>query len=523
MPEVVLAQYAPSIVASDGAFDTTPELYGRGTPVSFVSTGIAGLDYVLCGGLPQGRLYLIQGEPGTGKTTLAMQFLLAGRDLGETVMYITLSETEEELRAVAHAHRWDLSGLIIRDLSVLEEQLGAAAENTLFHPSEIELTDTMQVLLASIEALKPQRLVFDSVSELRLMSEGSFRFRRHLLFLKRILGTSRCTVLFTDDLSVRPDQNVQSLMHGVIHLERTVPAFGTERRKLQIMKLRGVNYRSGKHDLVLKEPGMIVFPRMVSAEYAREYQMSRLSTGVENLDALLGGGLERATSSLFMGPSGTGKSTLALQVALAAIARGEPVTFYAFEEGIELIKSRMKMLMARALTAADSSLFHLQKVDPAELSPGEFAHLVQEQVVQRKTRVVVLDSLNGYIHAMGHDEHILLQLHELLAYLAQFGVATILVLAQKGLTGAVDAPADLTYLADTVVITRYFEAAGAVRKAVSVIKKRTGPHEETIRELRIDGNGIQVGPALAQFQGILNGSPTFLGHNRQLMPGDGSV
>jgi circadian clock protein KaiC len=482
-------------------------------------TGIAGLDAIVGGGIPRNRLYLVQGEPGTGKTTLALQFLLAGGGKNEDGLYITFSETRDEIEAVARSHGWDIGKIAVFDLSTLETQLQPEAQNSVFYPSEVEMNQTLQMVLAELNRVKPQRVVFDSVTELRMLAETPLNYRRQILLLKQLFSGRTCTVLFLDDLTAAPrDLQVQSIVHGVIHLHKVQPEFGNERRKLTVVKLRGIEFRSGNHDYVIRKGGLAVFPRIVAAEYKTGFPEDRLLSGIPELDALLGGGLDRGTSTLLLGPAGAGKSTIAMQYAYAAAQRGERAAIYAFEESMHTLLSRAWALGMDFKKYMDSGMLHIQKIDPAELSPGEFAEEIRSRVVKDKVRVVDIDSLNGYLQAMTQEKFLTLQLHELLSFLGNQGVVTILVLAQQGMMGAaMQAPVDITYLADTVIITRYFEARGAVKKAVSVVKKRGGAHETTIREFRIDGGGITVGPPLEQFQGVMSGIPSYFGEIKSIL------
>lgn len=482
------------------------------------STGVEGFDEVLGGGLPCNRLYVLEGQPGSGKTTLAIQFLLEGIKKGEKALYITFSETEDELNSVADSHGWDLRGLQLVDLSYLEKQISPDTQNTLFHPSEIELARISQTLLDKIESISPDRIVFDSVSEMRLLAESPLRYRRQVLALKQSLTKRRSTVLFLDDLTgSTQDLQVQSIAHGVIRLSRLHHEFGGERRQMKIIKLRGVKFISGNHDFEIDAGGARVFPRMISSRYQESGISGRLPSGIQELDALLGGGLDRGTASLLIGPAGTGKSTLALQYALAAAAGGENVVFFCFDETVANLLKRSDAIGMKIDAAVQSGALSLQKIDPAELSPGAFSRIVQERVENEHCKVVVIDSLNGYIQAMPQEQFLTLQLHELLAYLNNQGVVTVLTLAQHGMIGTMTSPIDLTYLADTVILTRFFEASGSIKKAISVIKKRTGSHESTIRELAIDQYGIRVGNALSEFQGILTGVPRYVGGPESIM------
>jgi circadian clock protein KaiC len=476
-------------------------------------TGISGLDAILGGGLPRNRLYLLQGEPGTGKTTLALQFLLEGARQGQKCLYITFSESREELLAVADSHGWDFEGIALLELSALEQQLKQESQNTVFHPAEVEMNQLSDLIIAEVERIQPQRLVFDSVSELRMLAETPLRYRRQMLALKQYFSGKKCTALLLDDLTASPtDLQVQSIVHGVLNLQKLHPEFGNERRRLNVVKIRGLRFLGGHHDYVIARGGLKVFPRMVASDHVTRYEKRPVSSGIPALDSLLGGGLDIGTSNLFLGPAGTGKSTLAIQYAYAAVERGERAAIFAFEESLNTLVSRTRGLGMDLEKYIDSGLLEVKRVDPAELSPGEFTDFIRCAVLERQVKMVVIDSLNGYLHAMPQEAYLILQLHELLTFLGNQGVVTLLVLAQQGMMGTLmNTPVELTYLADTVVITRYFEAAGSVRKAVSVLKKRGGKHEATIREFNIGDQGITVGPALQNFQGVLTGVPTLLG------------
>jgi circadian clock protein KaiC len=484
-------------------------------------TGIEGLDETLQGGLPRNRLYVVEGEPGSGKTTLALQFLLEGARSGEKSLYITFSETIDELNSVAESHGWDISKLHIIDLSGLERQFSPQSQTSLFHPSEVELNQMTQNLLKQIEQVAPSRIVFDSVSEMRLLAENALRYRKQILALKQTLARGNSTVMFLDDLTgAAQDLQVQSIAHGVMTLSRLHHEFGGERRRIRILKLRGVKFSGGHHDFDIATGGLEVYPRMISAHHVDEEDEERfgqLSSGINQFDSLIGGGLDRGTASLFIGPPGTGKSTLASLFALAAVAQGEKVAFFCFDETIGNLLKRSRAIGMKITDARASGLLQIKKVDPAELSPGAFAALIKGYVTKENFKVVVIDSLNGYIQSMPQEQFLVLQLHELLAYLNNQGIVTILTLAQQGLIGNLNTPIDLTYLADTVILSRYFESSGAIKKALSVVKKRTGEHEQTIREYTIGKNGIQVGAVLGEFQGILTGAPTFHGEERSVM------
>jgi circadian clock protein KaiC len=476
------------------------------------TTGIEGLDTVLRGGLPANRIYLIQGDPGVGKTTLALQFLLAGARQGEAGLYITLSETKEELEMVADSHGWDLKQIRLFELSSVEEKLKGETDTTFFHPSEVELNRTTQALLDEVERVKPMRVVFDSLSEMRMLAETPLRYRRQILQLKQYFAGRKCTVLLLDDRSAGArDLQIESIAHGVVSLQRSSPQYGIARRQLQIQKIRGVKFREGNHDFVIEKGGLVIFPRLVAAEHHAPFKRETFSSGIKQFDALLGGGLDRGTSNMLMGPPGTGKSTITVQFALVAAKRKEKSLFFIFDETVGTLMNRAKQLGLDIAPHVKSGLIQVQQIDPAEISPGELAHKIRLAVSQDDVRMVVIDSINGYLNAMPEEHYLNLQLHEMLAFLNQQGVITIMVLAQQGLIGNMQATVDLTYLADTVVTLRYFESRGAVKQALAVIKKRSGYHERTIREMSIGKNGIEVGLPLTELQGVLTGTPSFIG------------
>jgi circadian clock protein KaiC len=473
--------------------------------------GVEGLDDILGGGLPRNRIYLIQGDPGVGKTTVALQFLMEGVRQGETSLYITLSETREELEVVAASHGWKLDDVNLYELSSVTESLKGEADNTFFHPSEVELNRTTKALLDEVERVKPTRVVFDSLSEMRMLAETPLRYRRQILQLKQFFAGRKCTVLLLDDRSAGArDLQIESIAHGVLGLQRSSPEYGIARRQMTIQKIRGVKFREGNHDLIIQTGGMVIFPRLVAAEHHAKFKRESFPSGIKELDALLGGGLDRGTSNMFMGPPGTGKSTIAIKFALAAAARGEKVLFFVFDETIGTMMNRASQLGMDIAPHVKTGAITVEQIDPAEISPGELVHRIRHAVGRDETRMVIIDSINGYLNAMPAERYLNLQLHELLAFLNQQGIVTIMVLAQQGLVGSMQSTVDLTYLADTVVMLRYFEARGAVKQAISIIKKRSGNHERTIREIHISKEGITVGKPLVGLQGVLTGTPTFI-------------
>jgi circadian clock protein KaiC len=480
-----------------------------------VATGIEGLDHVLRGGLVPDRLHLVEGDPGSGKTTLATQFLLDGARRGEPCLFITLAESEEEMRASAASHGWSLDGIKVVEIVASEESLKPDARYTMYHPSEVELGQTVKTVLEEAERTKPARLVFDSMSELRLLAQNPLRYRRQILALKQFFSRQRCTVLFIDDKTGdMGDTHLHSIAHGVVSMERYSPDYGAMRRRLQVIKMRGTDFRAGYHDYTVRRGGVEVYPRLIAAEHRTRYAREVVPSGLAPLDALLGGGLARGTSTLILGPAGTGKSSIANQYAVAAAVRGDHAALFLFDESIGTLYERSAGLGMDVEGLAAAGRIAVRQVDPAELSTGEFAHAVRQTVERDGTRVVVIDSLNGYLNAMPSERHLTLHLHELLTYLGQRGVTTLLLMAQHGLVGGtVQVPVDASYLADTVVLLRYFEAVGEVRQAVSVIKKRTGRHERVIRELRLEsGKGITIGEPVRDFQGVLTGTPSLVGN-----------
>ena len=476
---------------------------------ALAASGIEGLDRVLGGGFPKHHVYLLQGDPGAGKTTLSLQFLLEGAKTGEKGLYITLSETRRELEAVARSHGWSLDSIQIHEQLVTEKSLSDEEDTTMFHPSEIELGQTIARILEEVERVKPQRVVLDSLSEIRLLSQSTLRYRKQILGLKQYFSNRGATVLFLDDrTSEGNDLQLHSVPHGVLILERRAPLYGAPRRRLEVVKLRGVEFSGGFHDFTIKRGGIKVFPRLIAAHHRSDIDEGQLSSGVPEIDSLLGGGIERGSSTLIMGPAGVGKSTLATQYAVAAAKSGEHAALFVFDESKRSLFVRSAALGMDLRELSDSGRISVQQVDPAELSPGEFAHLVRESVELRGARVVVIDSLNGYLNAMPEERFLTLHLHELLTYLGDRGVATILVMAQHGLIGSnMVSSVDVSYLADCVVLLRYYEMDGELHKAISVMKKRSGSHENAIRNYSMSPTGLTVGEPLKRFRGILSGIP----------------
>ena len=480
-------------------------------------TGIAGLDDILNGGLTPDRMYLVEGTPGTGKTTLALGFLLAGTAVGEAGLYITLAETEVELLAVAKTHGWSLDSLTLFEM-MPADGLGEDQEQTLLHPSEVELGETIRDVMAKVDEIRPKRVVIDSLSELRLLAQSPIRYRRQILALKHFFSTRDCTVLFLDDKSGSgSDLQLHSIAHGVISLEQILSGFGAQRRRLHVVKMRGVRYRGGYHDFEIERGGLCVYPRLVAAEHGHVFADDAVSAGSPEFDALLGGGLIPGTATLLTGPAGVGKTTASVQSMMAALKRGERAAYFLFDERLPTLLRRSAALGMDLVPFIDNGMLLLRAIDPAEMSPGEFAGAVREAVEEHGAKVVVIDSLNAYLQSMPNEQFLVLQMHEMLTYLGLKGVVSILILGLHGLMGDIRSDVDLSYLSDTVVQLRYFEAQGEVRQAISVIKTRTARHERTIREFQIGSNGLLIGEPLRQFQGVLTGVPTFSGEGARLM------
>jgi circadian clock protein KaiC len=485
------------------------------------STGVPGLDDILGGGLTKSRLYLVEGTPGTGKTTLALQFLLEGARLGEKGLYITLSETAGELEAIADSHGWSLNELALFEL-INDIGLDPDSEQSILYPSEMELGETTKSVMHEVDTRAPTRIVFDSLSEMRLLAQSPLRYRRQILALKHFFASRNCTVLLLDDKSSEPgDQQLHSIAHGVISLEQSTQEFGSERRRLRVIKMRGLKFRGGFHDFILDTGGLRVFPRLVAAEHRRNFAPVIHSTGSPGLDRLLGGGLVPGTSTLISGPSGIGKTTTAIRCVVSALERGQRAAYYLFDEGLGTLIARSVSLGMDIRPYIENGLLTIHHIDPAELAPGEFAHMLRCAIDHDSATYVVIDSLNAYLQAMPGEKFLLLQMHEILTYLSQQGITTLLVLGQHGLIGDMHSDVDLSYLSDVTLFFRFFEAEGRLRSAVVVIKSRTNDHERTVHEFRLhNGHGIQIGDALENFEGILTGLPTYRGATKMLRPDD---
>ncbi len=481
----------------------------RKTTTNRLLTGVPGLDDVLHGGLIQNRLYLVEGNPGAGKTTLALQFLREGVRLGERCLYVTLSETREELAAGAQSHGLSLDDIDIIELSGHDDDLSGNNELTMYHPSEVELTETTREVLQAIERIDPRRMVFDSLSEMRLLAQSSLRYRRQILALKQFFVARNCTVLLLDDRTADgADLQLQSIAHGVISLDHRSPPYGQAVRRLQVIKYRGSDFRSGFHDMSIRQGGIEIYPRLTAAEHRNLFVRESVASGVKALDDLLGGGVDRGTTTLLVGPPGCGKSTVAMQYAQSAAQRGDHAAIYALDESRAILLDRAKGLGMKVVEGTGLGQVMVRQVDPTEISPGEFAAMVRTSVERDQARVVVIDSLNGYLHAMPDDQFLTAQLHELLAYLNNHGVATFLVAAQSGLMGMnMRSPVDASYLADAVVVMRMYEHEGKVKKAVSALKKRSGHHEESIRQMWFDQDGVHLSEPLAHLRGVMAGVP----------------
>lgn len=483
-------------------------------------TGVPGLDEILSGGVPAHRLYVVEGDPGSGKTTFALQFLREGVRLGQRVLYVTLSETLEELTDVATSHYWTLDGIDLLELDSLSERFQQGADYTVFHPSDVELEDTVSRIRAEVERLNPQRVALDSVSELKILSQTSARYRREILGLKQFFAGRECTVVVLDDCTTgESEQQLQSIAHGVLRMEREPREYGTTRRQIQVVKMRGVPFQDGRHDFVIKSGGLELYPRLSASGSIPIEKHGSAESGSPQMDALLGGGLDRGSSTLLIGPAGCGKTTLCSQYLMAALQRGEHVVCYQFEESRQTFLHRSSGFGMDFEPYIASGSFELIPVDISELSPGEFSSRVRHAVQERKASFVVIDSLNGYLNGMPSEQFLLIHIRELLSYLGQQGVVTLMTLAQHGMLGSMQSPVDVSFLADAVILLRFFESAGHVRQAISVVKKRRGAHERTLREMKIGSTGAQIGQVLEEFEGVLTGVPRFRGKQGQLLTG----
>ncbi|MBR0989354.1 AAA family ATPase [Bradyrhizobium japonicum] len=487
-------------------------------------TGVWGLDNILSGGLSRGHVFLVEGAPGTGKTTVALQFLREGTKAGERCLYITLSETERELREGATSHGWTLDeGITVFELLPPESLLDSEQQQSLLYSSDLELGETTKQIFEAVDRIKPHRVVLDSLSEIRLLAQSSLRYRRQILAIKHFFSRFNTTVMLLDDLTADvADKTVHSVAHAVLRLEELAPDYGAERRRVRVIKYRGTKFRGGYHDATITTGGLNVFPRLVASEHRADLRRTTFSSGIPGFDQLLGGGVETGSSTLVLGPSGTGKSLIAIVFAVAAVARGEKAALFVFDEELGLLFTRMKGIGIDLDALRRNGSIAIEQVDAAELSPGEFAHMVRKRVDEEGIKAVVIDSLNGYQAAMPEENSLILHMHELLQYLNRRGAATFMTVAQHGLVGDMRAPVDVTYLADTVILLRYFEALGSVRRAISVIKKRMGQHESTIREFRIGGRGLAIGEPLEEFQGVLRGVPVYMGDPRPLLQEPGA-
>lgn len=475
-----------------------------------IDTGVAGLNDILADGLPAGQMYLIEGEPGTGKTTLAMQFILAGTHAGEKGLYITLSESKSELEGSARSHGWNIEDIPIAEFIPAEASLSPEQQYTVFHPSEVELAETVQKLTELIEREKPDRLVIDSLSELRLLAADTMRYRRQLLALKHFFLGRDTTVLLLDDRSAEgSDMQLQSIAHGVVRLEKIPRSYGVTRRQVEVIKLRGSSYREGFHDYTIARGGLVIYPRLVASEHDAPFDGERIKSDLPKLDQMFGGGINRGSSTLLIGPSGSGKSTIAMIFAYASAKRGDRAIVYAFDEVLRTAQDRLEGLGMPVRKEIAKGSLAMSQINPAELSPGQFSWQIRNDVEKKDTRVVVIDSLNGFLMSMPGERDLTLHLHELLAFLNQKGVVTFLIYTQHGLIGGMQTEVDVSYLSDTVVLLRYFESEGEVRQVISVIKQRVGQHERTLRELRMSNSGVEIGEPLSSFKGVLTGVPDF--------------
>ena len=484
----------------------------QNTPEERLSTGVGGLDDILGGGFPSRHLYLIEGDPGTGKTTIALHFLLEGVKRGEKGLYVTLSESKSELLGVARSHGWSLDGITIYEMTPQAEEVQPEAQYTVFHPAEVELADTVGAVLKVVDEVDATRVVFDSLSELRMLARDPLRYRRQILLLKRFFAGRNATVLLLDDRTAEGnDVQLQSIAHGVVMLNNEERDYGRRRRKIEVRKMRGSDFREGYHDYVIETGGVKVFPRLVASEHLRFHEQNPIKSGIDELDSLLGGGVQSGTSNLLMGPAGSGKSSVAIKYALSNAQAGRRSALFTFDETIATLKHRAEGLGLDVEPYVKNGSLVLSQVDPAEIGPGEFVDRVRRHV-KEGVNMIVIDSLNGFFYAMSGEQAVMLQMHELLSYLNHLGVTTLLTLAQHGFVGNnMKSPIDVSYVADTVLMFRFFENAGIVKQAVAVVKKRTGKHERNLRELSFGSDGIHIGKPLTEFEGVLTGVPKYLG------------
>ncbi len=479
-----------------------------GDEIHRIDTGVTGLNDILSGGLPAGQMYLLEGDPGTGKTTLAMQFIMTGVRAGEKALYVTLSESQSELAGSARSHGWAIDEIPIAEFIPAEASLSPEEQYTVFHPSEVELAGTIHRLTQLIDDVRPDRVVIDSLSELRLLAADTMRYRRQLLALKHYFAGRDTTVLLLDDRSADgSDMQLQSIAHGVLRLEKLQRSYGVTRRHVEIIKLRGSAFREGLHDYTIKQGGLVIFPRLIASEHETPFAGERIASGLPVLDGMFGGGIHRGSSTLLLGPSGTGKSTLAMLYAYTAARRGDYAVMYVFDEVLRTAQDRAEGLGFRVRDEIATGRLAMSQVDPAELSPGEFIARIRRDVEEKDARVVVIDSLNGYLMSMPGERDLTLHLHELVAFLNQKGVITFLIYTQHGIVGSMQTEIDVSYLSDTVVLLRYFEAEGEIRQVLSVVKQRMGPHEHSLRELRMSSQGLEIGEPLRTYRGVLTGVP----------------
>lgn len=482
-----------------------------------ISFGINGLDDILHGGLPSGHLYLLEGTPGAGKTTISLRLVLSNCETGRRALYITLSESKQELMAVAASHGWQLDAVPIFELTPQEDSLRPEHQYSVFNPEDVELDQLTDLISKKVEEIQPNVIVVDSLSELRLLARDSFRYRRQMLALKSFFEERSCTVLLIDNqTSDRKEPTVHSIVHGVIGLEVLEREYGSVRRRVRVQKIRGSKFREGFHDYQILTGGVVVHPRLVAAEHRHAHRKDLLNTGLPKMDLMLQGGIMRGTSTLLLGAAGVGKSSLASRIACSAADRGESAAIYLFDESIQVFLERSEGLGVHIGPHVESGRVFLKQLDPAEVPPGEFVNDIRARVEQG-TSIVVIDSLNGWQNAMPGEQYLQLQMHELLSYLGSQGVSTFLILAQQGVMGPMQADIDVSYLADAIILMRYFEVTGEIRKAISVFKKRSGPHEATIRELQLKPGGIIVGEPLRSFHGVLTGVPQFVGSDASVL------